>query len=253
MIDTNNQAEPKIGVLYEDSDVLVLDKPAGLVVHGDGKTSEKTLADWLLAHYSSLKGVGEPWQQDGGETIERPGIVHRLDRETSGVILIAKNQAAYEFLKKEFQERTAQKTYNAFVYGNLKEASGVINKSIGRSPADFRRWSAQPGARGEKRAAVTEWKLVRQGTDADTGEKVAYLELHPLTGRTHQIRVHLKAIHHPVVSDSLYATGKPQALGFVRTALHAHKLAITLPSGAVKEFMAPLPADFLQALEHGMN
>lgn len=103
------------------------------------------------------------------------------------------------------------------------------------------------------RAAVTEWKLVRQGTDADTGEKVAYLELHPLTGRTHQIRVHLKAIHHPVVSDSLYATGKPQALGFVRTALHAHKLAITLPSGAVKEFMAPLPADFLQALEHGMN
>lgn len=232
---------------------MVLDKPAGLVVHGDGKTHTYTLSDWLLEKYPELKGVGEPWPLKDGVTIERPGIVHRLDRETSGVMIIARHQVAYEFLKKAFQERTAQKTYATFVYGHLKEENGVINKPIGRSPADFRRWSAQPGARGEMRDAVTEWKLLKQGIDQDTGEKVAYLELYPKTGRTHQIRVHLKAIHHPVVSDSLYADSKPQALGFVRTALHARALTLELPSGTTQTFEAPLPLDFIQALEHGMT
>ncbi|HET8581551.1 MAG TPA: RluA family pseudouridine synthase [Candidatus Paceibacterota bacterium] len=233
-------SEPR--VLYEDADVLVLAKPSGLIVHGDGRSTEPTLADWLIARDPSITEVGEPWTAPSGAVIPRPGIVHRLDRETSGVMIVAKNDRAFAHLKQQFKERLAKKTYDVLAYGHPKEDGGLIDKPIGRSPRDFRRWSAQPGARGELRNAQTRWRVLARGRD-EKGEAIAHLEAEPLTGRTHQIRVHLKAIHHPVVCDALYAPNRPCCFGIGRVALHARRLAITLPSGEERVFEAPVPQD----------
>lgn len=238
--------EPQI--VYEDNDVLVINKPSGLMVHGDGRSNGPTLTDWLLAHNPALQGVGEPWTNPQGEVIPRPGIVHRLDRDTSGVMIIAKTQESFEYLKRQFQERLAHKQYDVLVYGHPGEDSGMIDKPIGRSPRDFRRWSAQPGARGEMREAQTRWHVVARGIDTQSGEKISHLVAEPQTGRTHQIRVHLKAIHLPVVCDSLYAPGKPCTGGLGRVALHARLLTIGLPDGTQHTFEAPLPEDFQAAL-----
>ncbi len=235
-----------ISVLYEDVDVLVIDKPAGLIVHSDGRTIEPSVSDWILKHYPGMESVGEPWVSPQGEVIPRPGIVHRLDRATSGVMIIAKTQAAHAFLKKQFQDRSVQKEYRAFVYGHPKEDTGVIEAEIRRTRSTPPRWSAEPG-RANRRAAVTEWEVLRRGTDRETKEPASSLLVRPKTGRTHQVRVHLKAIHHPVVCDSLYAPKQPCLLGFSRPALHASRLSLTLPSGEKKTFEASLPEDFLAA------
>ncbi|MBX4198315.1 RluA family pseudouridine synthase [Candidatus Parcubacteria bacterium] len=229
-------------ILYEDKNCLVINKPAGLVVHADGRTKEKTLVDWLLEKYPDIKEIGEPWVTPQGEIIHRPGIVHRLDRDTSGVLVIAKNQKSFEHLKKQFQNRETEKIYNAFVYGEVKEEDGIINRAIGKSNKDFRMWSAQRGARGELRDAITEFKVLERG------KGFSFLELKPKTGRTHQIRVHLKAINFPVVNDSLYAPKREAALGFHRLALHARSLAFTGLDGKKIKVEAPLPEDFEQAL-----
>lgn len=232
-----------IEVVFEDADVLALNKPAGLVVHPDGKTDEYALVDWLSEHYPDIKDVGEPLTLTSGQIVERPGIVHRLDRETSGIMLIAKTQDAHAHLKRQFQDREVEKEYRAFVHGAFKDMTGIIDKPIGRSPKDFRRWSAQPGARGTLREAVTEYAVLEQNTDA------AYLSVLPKTGRTHQIRVHLKAIHHPVICDSLYAPKQQCILGFERLALHAFCIAVELPGGERHTFEAPLPQDFERAID----
>jgi len=232
-----------IKILYEDTDLLALDKPAGLVVHSDSKTKEPTLADWLVEKYPSIREVGEPWTAPNGEVIYRPGIVHRLDRDTSGVLVVAKTPESFAHLKKQFQERLAKKTYRAFVYGIVKNDTGIIDKPIGRSTSDFRKWSAEFGARGELREAVTEYKVLERGKGA------TYVEVYPKTGRTHQIRVHLKAIGHSVVCDALYAPKQVCILGFNRTALHAFSLEIISPSGKLLRFEAPLPEDFMRAIK----
>ncbi len=232
----------KITIIFEDENVLVLNKPAGLVVHGDGRTEEKTLSDWLINNYPEIENVGEPWKE-----IPRPGIVHRLDRDTSGVMIVAKNQDTYEFLKEQFKEREVKKEYLAFAHDHFKEEEGEIDRPIGKSKSDFRRWSAQPGSRGVQREAITLWETLKE---VPFGSKVyTYIRLMPKTGRTHQLRVHLKAIHHPIVCDSLYAPKRECALGFNRLALHASKLTVELPGGEVEEFEAPLPEDFKSALE----
>ncbi len=233
-------------ILYEDDALLVLDKPAGLTVHGDGRTQEETLADWLLAQYPTLANVGESWVTQQGESISRPGIVHRLDRDTSGVMVVAKTQEQFELLKTQFQEHTIKKEYRAFAYDSFKETEGEIDRPIGKSKTDFRRWSAQPGSRGVQREAHTAWEVL--STVQEKGATYTYLKLTPTTGRTHQLRVHLKAIHHPIVCDTLYAPKRPCALGFNRLALHAHTLTITTQAGEQKTFEAPLPADFQNAL-----
>lgn len=230
-------------ILFENDDVIAVNKPTGLVVHPDGRTDERTLVDWILETHPEMKGVGEPLTLQSGEVIDRPGIVHRLDRETSGVLIIAKNQEAFLFLKSQFQNRETKKIYNAFVYGNFKEAEGVIDRPIGRSASDFRRWSAQRGAKGEMRDAITEYTVVK------SIKGFSFVEARPKTGRTHQIRVHFKAIDHPVVSDKLYAPNMPKALGFERLALHARSLTIMLPGGELKSIEAPLPEDFEHALQ----
>lgn len=238
----------EIPILYEDADVLVIDKPAGLIVHSDGRTEEPSVAAWVLEHYPGLADVGEPWTSPQGAVVPRPGIVHRLDRDTSGVLILGKTNEAYEFLRQQFQERTTEKTYRAFVYGNPTAERGVIEKEIVRIRSTPPRWGvAREGEDKKQRAAVTEWRVLSRGKDPETDEAAAYLEVMPKTGRTHQIRVHLKYLNHPVVADPLYAAGRPRLLGFSRTALHALSLTIAVPGGERRTFRAPLPDDFVRA------
>lgn len=235
---------PKVPVIFEDKDILVINKPAGLVVHADGRTEEVTLVDWIMENYPKIKKVGEPITLSDGSVLERPGIVHRIDRDTSGVLIIAKTQKSFEDLKLKFQNREIEKTYRAFVYGAVKEDEGVIDRPIARSRSDFRLWSAQRGGKGTERDALTEYKVLGRRTD------VSFLDLKPKTGRTHQIRVHMKAINHPVVCDSLYAPKREPLLGFQRLALHAYSVQFTSISGKLMKFDAPYPKDFKEALSN---
>jgi 23S rRNA pseudouridine1911/1915/1917 synthase len=230
-----------IKTLYEDTNILVIDKPSGISVHSDGKTKEKTIADWFVKKYPKTKNVGELILVDDKE-IKRPGIVHRLDKETSGVLLLAKNQKAYEFLKSQFKNREIRKSYNAVVSGWVKNERGTINKSIGRSPNDFRKRLAGRGARGELREAITEFSVLKRFKDKDN--KFTCLAVRPKTGRTHQIRVHMKFVNHPVVHDSLYNPGKPCPKGFDRLALHARTLEFKDLKGNTVKIESPLPKEF---------
>jgi len=230
----NAGLEDKIDILYEDNDALVVNKPSGLIVHSDGRTQEPSLSDWLVKKYPQIVDVGE---------LVRAGIIHRLDRETSGVLIVAKNQNTFEFLKKQFQDRKVEKIYHAFVYGHVKNDEGVINRPIARSKRNAPLWSATRGRRGKEREAITEYKVLNRG------EHWSFVELRPLTGRTHQLRVHLKAINYPVVCDKLYAPKRESLLGFSRLALHARSLSIALPSGKTLKIEAPYPEDFQRAVE----
>ncbi len=270
----------KIKVLFEDKNLLVINKPAGIAVHPDIRTlDENTVASFLLAEYPTLKNVGEPMEvevalQGKDKTkikIPRPGIVHRLDKETSGVLLVAKNQKTFEDLKEQFQNHTVKKIYRAFVYGFVSDPKaslatgkrGVITVPIGRSPRDIRMWTAGRGAREPLREAHTEYIVLDRFTDILEGEiypkssetkssvehQFSYIEAYPKTGRTHQIRVHMRYINHPVVSDPLYRGAKDMALGMKRLALHAFSITFRLPSGESKTVEAPLPADFKKVIK----
>jgi 23S rRNA pseudouridine1911/1915/1917 synthase len=197
-----------------------------------------------LKNYPDTKDVGESLVLSDGTIIKRPGIVHRLDRDTSGILLIAKNQESFLNLKEQFQNRTIQKSYRAFVYGEMKEIEGVIDRPIGRSTNDFRKWSAQRGARGKMREAITEYKVLNKK------DGFSYVEVNPKTGRTHQIRVHFKAINHEIVCDKLYAPKKECALGFERLALHSYSIEFNLIGGKRLNLEAELPNDFKNALKH---
>ncbi len=238
-----------IRVIYEDSNLLAVNKPAGLLVHETGQSAEVTLVDWFLEHSPEARGVGETMTTPSGKTLERSGVVHRLDRETAGVIVLAKNQDTYNHLKQQFQDRVVEKEYRAFVYGQLKESKGVINKKIGRSRRDPRLRSAEFGAGGVKRTATTRWEVLKQGEFLN--ESYAYLALFPVTGRTHQLRVHLKSIGKPIVGDVLYApklVTKENNLNLPSLALFAHKLTCLLPGkNEATTFTAPLPNSFLIA------
>jgi 23S rRNA pseudouridine1911/1915/1917 synthase len=247
-------------IIFENSDYIIINKPAGLVVHSDGKTVERTLVDWIKENHPEIEGVGEPMiisNKGAEQIIDRPGIVHRLDRETSGVLIIAKNPESFDFFKNAFKNHQIQKTYNAIVWGHVKDDEGKINAPIGRSKSDFRKWSAQRGARGTLRPAETDYKVLGRFEMDDfssakghggTKEKFSFLELSPKTGRTHQIRVHMKYFNHPIICDTLYAENKPKVLGFDRVALHARKIAFVDPSGEEKSFEAPYPEDFLNIM-----
>jgi len=229
-------------IIYENEDVVVVNKPAGLIVHNDGKREEETVVDWLLARYPNIKGVGEPLVLSDSTQIDRPGIVHRLDKDTSGVLLVAKHQESFLRIKEQFQNHGIKKEYCAIVYGVVKKEYDTIDRPIGRSAQDFRKWSAQRGARGKMRDAITQYEVVKRG------EKHTVLRVYPQTGRTHQIRVHLKAINHPVVCDALYAPKQPCALGLTRQALHATTLSFALPSGERITVEALPPQDIKRAV-----
>lgn len=187
--------------------------------------------------------VGETMRAQNGEAILRAGIVHRLDRDTSGVLILAKDQPTYDALKAQFKDRHIKKTYRALVYGTMKERFGTIDRQIGRSASDPRKRSAEPGAKGTRRDALTHWELIANH------DGYAELMLRPVTGRTHQLRVHLKAIGRPIIGDTLYATDKlalfPDHTD--RLYLHAHTLTLTL-DGDTHTFTAPLPEAFTQLM-----
>ena len=231
---------------------MALDKPAGLIVHSDGRTQEPSLAQWLLREYPALERVGEPWISPQGERVLLPGIVHRLDRTTSGVIIVAKTPEMYAYLKNEFKERRVEKVYRAFVYGHMETAQGKIVAEIMRTKKLPRKWYARACEETDNRAAITEWSLIKHLADPNTGEPASYVEVRPLTGRTHQIRVHFASIGHPIVADHLYRGDRASSeevlrpagrMCFARPALHAYSISLVL-KGKKETFVAPLPDDF---------
>ena len=236
-----------IPILYEDDDLLVLNKPAGISMHKDGRNEEFTMADWLLEKYPEIKDVGESMIAQNGKEIAKPGIVHRLDKDTSGVLLVAKNQTTYLSLKEQFQNHSIKKTYRLIVSGEFKQEEGdegVIDLPIGRSKKDPRVRVARLKSPGKLREAVTVYRILKKF------KNFTYIEASPETGRTHQIRVHFKAISHPVACDSLYAPGLPGLSGLNRQALHAFSLEFIQPqNGEVLKIEAPFPVDFQAALE----
>lgn len=227
-------------LLYEDKNLLVISKPAGLVVHSDGRTVEATLADWVKGKYPELKDIGGLHTLDSGRYSERWGIVHRLDRDTSGVLLVAKDAQTFLDLQRQFLERKIEKTYHAVVRGTMEDDEGTIDMPIGRNRADFRQWAVAPHARGTLRSAITDYKVLGEY------DNCSFLELSPKTGRTHQLRVHLSALRHPIVGDTRYGTTNVPVCGFKRLALHARKI-VFLYEGKKMEIVAPYPDDFEKA------
>ena len=253
---------------------MVIDKPAGIAVHADARTTaaDVTLSDLILDYNKKLAKVGEPMEIEYmGKVIKinRPGIVHRLDRETSGALLVAKNQKTFLMLKEQFQNHSIKKVYKAFVYGYVSDPKaslltgkkGIINASIGRSPLDIRMWTAGRGAREPVREAITEYVVLDRfvtkdpsptsslSRDGASETRFSYIEAYPKTGRTHQIRVHMRYINHPVVSDPLYRGSNELALGMKRLALHSHFITFRLPGGELKTVESPLPADFKKVIK----
>jgi 23S rRNA pseudouridine1911/1915/1917 synthase len=222
--------EIAIDILFEDDDLIVLNKPAGLVVHPGAGHREHTLVNALLHQYPVLSGIG-------GQ--ERPGIVHRLDKETSGCLVVAKNDYTHRQLSAQFAARTIEKIYLALVAGKPRRANGIIEEKIGRHPIDRQRMSVQ-SSRG--RTAKTEYRVLRSAEEASLIE----CKLH--SGRTHQIRVHLHHLGHPVLGDKVYgakASGK-----FPRQMLHAWKLGFKHPhTDEWRAFEAGIPNDFEEAMK----
>ena len=224
----------EISIVYEDDTILAINKPSGIAVHGaEGESLSEgvggTVARWVLARYPEMAKVGESMETTKGTKILRPGIVHRLDKGTSGILILTKTQSAFEFLKKAFQERTIEKEYKAIVHGEIKDKKGVIMLPIGRNPKDFRRKSTHETARGKIREAETDYSV-----DASAGG-MSFVTIFPKTGRMHQIRVHMNAIGHPVVCDELYAPGPECPLELGRLALHAYAISFDLPPSENRE------------------
>jgi len=231
----------KIEILYQDDDVLVVNKPAGILVHGifdkhGQKHSEEVLTDWIIQHYPKIKTVGDKPEF-------RPGIVHRLDRETSGVLIIARTQEAFGFLKDQFQTKNVQKTYQALVWGKVKEEAGKIEKPISIKNGTVKRTVFKGKA---PRDAVTNYKVLKRLEKEN--EAFTLLEVQPETGRTHQIRVHLSSLGHQVYGDKLYGK-KGDLFGLGRHFLHAQKLSLKLPNGKQETFTAPTPPELQSLIE----
>jgi len=229
-LDTLPEGLP-IDILYEDEDIIVVNKPRGLVVHPGAGNWSGTLVNRLLAHCKDLSGIG-------GKI--RPGIVHRLDKDTSGVIVAAKNDAAHLALARDLKQRRVEKTYLAIVHGTPKEERGTINAPIGRHPTHRKKMAVLP--EGQGRPAITHYEVIERL------QGYALLKLNPVTGRTHQIRVHLAHIGYPVVGDAVYGRRK-DALGMSGQALHAASLAFEHPRTRERmQFAAPLPDDMARVL-----
>ena len=226
------EAQPEamaLDIIFEDDDLLVLNKPPGLVVHPGAGHRQHTLVNALLAHCPNLSGIGGR---------ERPGIVHRLDKDTSGCLVVAKNDVTHRDLSKQFAARTLEKIYLALVAGVPRKLTGIIDAAITRHPVHRQKMSI---GRTRGRSAKTEYRVLR------SGEGISLIECTLHSGRTHQIRVHLHHLGHPVLGDKLY--GAKHAGDFPRQMLHAWKLGFDHPrTGERLRFDAPVPRDFAQAM-----
>lgn len=220
-------------IIYEDKDFIAINKPAGLLVHKTAVGVEETLTDWLLKKYPEIKNVGD-------DPESRPGIVHRLDKDTSGVILIARNQKFFEYLKNLFKTRQVKKTYSALVYGKLEPKIGVIEKPIGLKSGSLKR-TVRIGEKVKMvKEAMTEYKVKKYLRL--NNEDFSLVELFPKTGRTHQLRIHMASVSHPIVGDQLYGR-KDIPLDLKRQFLHAESVEFSLPEGRRIKIEAELPKD----------
>ena len=228
--DAAPQAEDiPLEILYEDGDLAVVVKPRGMVVHPAAGHSEGTLVNALLGNLDELSGIG-------GE--KRPGIVHRLDKDTSGIMMVAKNDETQTELSRMLKDREIEKHYLALTEGVMKEKEGVVEAPIGRSRKDRKKMAVDP----EGRPAVTKWRVLAEGRNC------SLLDVHILTGRTHQIRVHMRSIQHPVCGDPLYGFEKGAKVPCLM--LHARSLCFVHPRTKEKmAFQAPPPGDFLKGLK----
>ena len=221
-----------LDILFENDDLLVINKPAGMVVHPAAGHFQGTLVNAILGHDPDLEGVGDE---------QRPGIVHRLDKDTSGLIVVAKNNAAHAELQNQFKSREVEKLYLALLDGRPPTDTGRIEAAIGRDVKQRKQMAVVPEQRG--RSAVTEYRVTEK-FPAHT-----LVEARLLTGRTHQIRLHFAYLKCPVVGDTVYGRHRP-SLPLARQFLHAARLTLRLPgSGAVKTFSAPLPEDLANVLK----
>ncbi|NTU63754.1 MAG: RluA family pseudouridine synthase [Chloroflexi bacterium] len=218
-------------IVYEDSDLVVIDKPAGLVVHPAAGHDSGTLVNALLGYIPDLEGIG-------GEV--RPGIVHRLDKETSGLIIAAKNDRALQFLQEQFKARTIKKMYLALVEGIVELREGIIDAPIGRSKTNRKKMAVMH----EGRSARTRYRVRQIYRQPD----LTLVEAYPETGRTHQIRVHFAWLKHPLVGDGTYGRQKP-IVPIARHFLHAASLTFTLPAGEARTFTSKLPDDLQHVLD----
>ncbi|MGF1498674.1 MAG: RluA family pseudouridine synthase [Elainellaceae cyanobacterium] len=222
------QAIP-LDILYEDETLIILNKPAGMVVHPSAGHAEGTLVNALLAHCGSLPGIGG---------VERPGIVHRLDKDTTGAIVVAKTDQALQHLQDQIRAKTARREYLAVVYGAPQASQGTIDQPIGRHPVDRQKMGIVSPERGGRRA-ITHW------TVQERLGNYTLMHFQLQTGRTHQIRVHSSEMGHPIVGDTTYGAGRSVGVKLTGQALHAWKLSLQHPvSGEEIEAIAPLPADF---------
>lgn len=227
-------ADIPLDILYEDEELLILNKPAGLVVHPAPGHENDTLVNALLAHCQTLAGIGG---------VRRPGIVHRLDKDTTGAIAIAKTDRAHQHLQAQIQAKTARRQYLGVVHGVPKTPSGTIDQPIGRHPTDRKKMAIVPPERGG-RAAITRWQ-VRERLGNYT-----LVEFDLETGRTHQIRIHSASLGHPIVGDPVYGRGKSPGVNLPGQALHAWKLTVAHPiSEELIEAIAPLPEAMITLLE----
>ena len=226
----------ELKIIFENSDVLVIDKPAGMVVHPSAGHATGTLVNAILGQEGALPEINGEY---------RPGIVHRLDKDTSGLIMIAKNETSLRFLQDQFKSRKIQKIYLALVDGHPPSPMGRVEAPIGRDPGNRKKMAVVDPTRG--REAVTEYRTL------DSFRDHTYLEVHPLTGRTHQIRVHMKFIHCPISGDSVYGQ-KKSSINIARHFLHASMLRIILPGEEKpRKFYSTLPNDLqgiLESLRH---
>jgi len=225
-------------VLYNQHGLLIIDKPAGLVVHPGAGFKGESLASALLFHFKDIKVVGED---------HRPGIVHRLDKDTSGVILVAKTSEMYEYLKDAFAQRKVKKEYLALVLGQMEKPTGTIDSPIGKSKQDFRKMTVK-GAE-ELKPALTEYRVLEELRDPETLDFYSLIKVKLHTGRTHQIRVHLASLGHPLIGDDLYGGKKTSVKGLKRQFLHAKKIEVRLPDDTWIEAESELADDLKEFLK----
>jgi 23S rRNA pseudouridine1911/1915/1917 synthase len=221
-----------IPVIFEDSDIIVLDKPSGVVVHPFDFSDEETVLDFLMENYPDIFSIHNPITLQDKRTVNLGGIVHRLDRETSGVLLVAKNQKTFDDLKKQFESQLIEKIYAALVEGVVEQDAFTIDAPLGRNKKDYKQTVNPSNPRGALREAITEVKVIRRD------ENTTLVELFPKTGRTHQLRAHMSFIGHPIVGDMAYGSTAEDS----RILLHAQSITYTI--GEKKRFTSPLPKEF---------
>ena len=238
--------EIPLDIVYEDAHLLVVNKPKGMVVHPAPGNPDGTLCNALMFHLKDLSGIGGAM---------RPGLVHRIDKNTSGLLVIAKNDDAHNFLANELKTHSVARTYCALCEGNFRQDSGTVDAPLARHKTDRKRMAVYPAGTAGAREAVTHWFVRERFPNSGAGGRTL-LRVELETGRTHQIRVHMAYINHPLVGDDVYGTGAASAvrgrndLGFVGQALHAERLRLIHPrTHEQMEFFAPLPEHFKAALE----